>query len=154
MTTVTTQDFYAIIKERHSVRKYDPSVKISREEMNEMLAEAALAPSSSNLQPWRFLVIDDQELKEKLHPIAFNQEHVLTASAVIAVFGDMRWYEKGEKIYSLSVEAGYMTEDVKERFVNNSVNMYANLGDDVKQSIVDCLLHTKNAENRSVKMLK
>ncbi|MBO2943674.1 nitroreductase family protein [Paenibacillus sp. F411] len=137
MSTATSQDFFKVIKERHSVRKYDPSVKISREEMTEILTDASLAPSSSNLQPWRFLIIDDQELKEKLHPIAFNQEHVLTSSAVIAVLGDMKWYEQGEKIYTMAQEAGLMTAEVKERFVNNALNLYSGLSEEMKSSIVD-----------------
>ena len=61
----SSTSFFDVIKERHSVRTYDETVKISREELTEMLEEAALAPSSSNLQPWRFLVIDSPELKGK-----------------------------------------------------------------------------------------
>ncbi|KKO52472.1 nitroreductase family protein [Paenibacillus sp. DMB20] len=137
MSTLTKPDFYSVIQERHSVRQYDPTVKISREEMKEILADATLAPSSSNLQPWRFLVIDEQELKEKLYPIANNQEQVLQASAVIAVLGDTKWYEKGEKIYNLSQEAGYMTEEVKQRFIHTAENIYANMNDSVKESIID-----------------
>lgn len=137
MSTITKPDFYSVIQERHSVRQYDPTVKISREEMKEILTEATLAPSSSNLQPWRFLVIDEQELKEKLYPIANNQEQVLQASAVIAVLGDMKWYEKGEKIYNLAQEAGHMTEEVKQRFIHTAENIYANMSASVKESIID-----------------
>jgi len=137
MSTLTKPDFHTVVAERHSVRAYDPTVKIPREEMEEMLKEASLAPSSSNLQPWRFLVIDKPELLEKLHPIANNQAHVLQASAVIAVLGDMKWYEKGEKIYTMSQEAGYMTEEVKQRFIYTAENIYAGMDKDVKESIVD-----------------
>lgn len=137
MSTLLKPDFHTVVAERHSVRAYDPSVKISREEMEEILKEATLAPSSSNLQPWRFLVIDEPELLKKLHPIANNQDQVLQASAVIAVLGDMKWYEKGNKIYSLSQEAGYMTEEIKQRFVYTAENLYANMDEDRKQSIVD-----------------
>lgn len=137
MSTLTTPDFQTVIRERHSVRQYDPSVKIPREEMEEILKDAILAPSSSNLQPWRFLVIDDAEHLKKLLPIANNQEQVLQASAVIAVFGDMKWYEKGEKIYSMAEEAGYMTEEVKQRFIYTAEHIYANMDTSVKESIVD-----------------
>ncbi|TGU99998.1 nitroreductase family protein, partial [Mesorhizobium sp. M00.F.Ca.ET.186.01.1.1] len=82
--TMNQKAFTDVIRERRSVRHYDASVKISRDELKEMLAEATLAPSSSNLQPWRFLIIDEQELKEKLLPIAFNQKQVVEAAAVIA----------------------------------------------------------------------
>ncbi|MGG1879848.1 nitroreductase family protein [Paenibacillus cisolokensis] len=137
MSMLAIQDFHTVVRERHSVRHYDPSVKISREEMEEILKDATLAPSSSNLQPWRFLVIDDQALKEKLHPIANNQQQVLDASAIIAVLGDLRWYEQGEKIYNMSFEAGFMTEEIKERFIQVASNGYANMSDEVKNSIID-----------------
>lgn len=39
---------------RRSIRSYDPNVKISKEEMIEILAKASRAPSSMNMQPWRF----------------------------------------------------------------------------------------------------
>lgn len=51
------------MKERRSVRKYEPNVSISVEEIKDMIKEATTAPSSSNLQPWRFIVIQDQEKK-------------------------------------------------------------------------------------------
>ncbi|ETT65684.1 NAD(P)H nitroreductase [Paenibacillus sp. FSL H8-457] len=53
------------------------------------MRQATLAPSAANLQPWRFLVIDSPELKQKLLPIASNQQQVVEASAVIAVLGDL-----------------------------------------------------------------
>ncbi|EZP58941.1 nitroreductase family protein [Exiguobacterium sp. RIT341] len=90
MTTQTTTDFMEIVKGRRSIRNYDTNVKISKEEMTQILEEATLAPSSVNMQPWRFLVIDSEEGKATLAPLAkFNQVQVETSSAVIAVFGDM-----------------------------------------------------------------
>ena len=55
---IKTNDFMEIMKGRRSIRNYDPAVKISKEEMTEILEEATTAPSSVNAQPWRFLVID------------------------------------------------------------------------------------------------
>ena len=128
--------FFDVIKERHSVRSYDPTVKISREEMNEMLQLATLAPSSSNLQPWRFLVIDSEELKQQLLPIAFNQQQVVEASAVIAILGDLKSYEKASQIYAQAVEAGYMAQDVATSFVDRTVSMYSSLSDEHRKQIV------------------
>jgi len=82
-------DFGEVIRTRRSVRHYDPNFVLSREEIKSLLADTVLAPSSNNLQPWRFLVIDQQEDKEKLYPIAYNQRQVLEASATIAVLGDI-----------------------------------------------------------------
>lgn len=62
---IKTNDFMDIMKGRRSIRNYDPTVRISKEEMTEILEEATTAPSSVNAQPWRFLVIDSPEGKEK-----------------------------------------------------------------------------------------
>jgi len=116
MNTTKVNDFNEIITGRRSIRSYDPTVKISKEEMKEILREATLAPSSVNLQPWRFLVIDSPEGKEKLGPIArFNQSQVETSAAVIAVFADMQSDSYLDEIYSKAVEKGYMPQDVKEQ---------------------------------------
>ncbi|MEK4326174.1 nitroreductase family protein [Paenibacillus sp. FSL R7-0312] len=111
----TTNDFNEIVLERRSVKAYDPEVKISREEMTEILAEVSRAPSAINMQPWRFLVIDSAEGKEKLAPLAsFNQTQALTSSAVIAVFYDAKNVEYIDEIFGKSVELGYMPSDVKD----------------------------------------
>lgn len=110
------QDFLEVIKSRRSVRYYDPSVKISREEMTQMLEEATLAPSSVNMQPWRFVVIESEEAKAKLLPLAkFNGHQVETSSAVLAVFGDLNFTEFADEIFTKAVELGYMPKDVKDQ---------------------------------------
>ena len=55
-----------IIKKRKSVKEFDPNFKIPREEIEEMIELATEAPSSINLQPWRFVIIDSEETKQKL----------------------------------------------------------------------------------------
>lgn len=117
--TQEVNDFKEILRGRRSIRNYDITVKISKEEMEEILEEAILAPSSVNMQPWRFLVIESEEGKAKLAPLAkFNQMQVETSSAVIAVFGDLNNFEYTEEIYSKAVELGYMPLDVKEKQVS------------------------------------
>lgn len=114
-----TNDFDQIVNGRRSIKLYDPTVKISREEMSEIIAQASRAPSSINLQPWRFLVIDSEEGKEKLLPLAsFNSNQVKTSSAVIAIFGDLNNFDYAEEIFGKAVELGYMPKEVKEMQLN------------------------------------
>lgn len=123
-----TNDFNKIVLERRSVKVYDPEVKISREEMSEILAEASRAPSAINMQPWRFLVIDSDEGKEKLAPLAsFNQTQVLTSSAVIAVFYDANNVEYMDEIFNKAVELGYMPQDIKDMQLQQTRLYYASL---------------------------
>ena len=110
--------FLQIVQDRRSIRTYDENVKISKEEMSEMLTVATKAPSSVNLQPWRFVVIESPEAKAKLAPLArFNQQQVKTSSAVIAVFADMNNLDYLEEIYGKAVENGLMPQEVKDQQV-------------------------------------
>ncbi|USK39487.1 nitroreductase family protein [Cytobacillus firmus] len=128
MNKTIINDFKEIVTGRRSIRNYDPTVKISREEMAEILEEASLAPSSVNLQPWRFVVIDSKEGKETLAPLAkFNQRQVETSAAVIAVFIDMKSEAFIEKIYDTAVEKGYMPADVRDKQVPSIKGLVENM---------------------------
>ncbi len=58
-------DFHELISLRQSDRKYI-NKPIDREIINKCIEAARLAPSASNSQPWTFIVIDDNELKDKV----------------------------------------------------------------------------------------
>ncbi|WP_127596130.1 nitroreductase family protein [Paenibacillus lautus] len=133
MSTITgkfhkSNNFNEIVLERRSVKVYDPEVKISREEMTEILTEATRAPSAINMQPWRFLVIDSAEGKEKLAPLAsFNQTQTLTSSAVIGVFYDANNIEYIDEIFGKAVEHGYMPQDIMDMQLQQAKPYYANM---------------------------
>jgi nitroreductase len=135
MKTTLTKSLSDVIKERHSVRKYDQSYKISKSEIEDILKEATLAPSSSNLQAWRFIVIQDEETKKELRSIANNQEQVETASAVIAVLGDKEMYKSVEKVYRSAVEAGYMDEENMNRLITSTNNTYPYAPEEARKNI-------------------
>lgn len=121
--------------ERKSVRKYEENYKIPQAELEELLVEATTAPSSSNLQPWRFLVIQDEAVKKELRSIANNQEQVETASAIIAVLGDTAMYKNVEEVYTKNFELGYMDEATKNMMIENSLKLYSNLPKEILKNI-------------------
>lgn len=59
-------DFLEIMRQRHSCRAYDSSREVSREDLIKMVEAGRLTPSGCNSQPWKFIVIDSPEAKEKL----------------------------------------------------------------------------------------
>lgn len=128
MTAFINNDFSDIVLNRKSIRRYDDKVKISREEMLKMLDEANRALSSVNLQPWRYVVVDTKEGKEKLKPfIHFNQLQNDTSAAMILIFGDRKNYEYGEEIYGEALNAGLMPKDVHDRQLATIIPYYQNL---------------------------
>ncbi|SEU00762.1 nitroreductase family protein [Paenibacillus sp. NFR01] len=128
-------EFGKVIRDRHSVRKYDPSWVISNEEIQEILNEAILAPSSSNLQPWRFIVITDPEVKAKLLPVANNQQQVVDASATIAVLGDVHAYENADVIYESAIAKGIMPSDLGLAMAKRSREGYSSMPDQKRKEI-------------------
>lgn len=73
---------------RRSIRKYDPT-PIPREHLSEILRVAGLAPSPWNLQPWRFVVVEDASMKAKLQDAAYGQAQIGSAPSVIVLYSDM-----------------------------------------------------------------
>ncbi|PAK38199.1 nitroreductase family protein [Peribacillus simplex] len=139
MTTTAqlTNDFKEIVTGRRSIKNYDKSVKISREEMEKILTLATLAPSSVNMQPWRFLVIDSPEGKATLAPLArFNQNQVETSSAVIAVFGDMNNFDNAEEIYGKAVDLGLMPLEVKENILASFAGYFEKITREEMEEVV------------------
>ncbi|GAA0391777.1 nitroreductase family protein [Paenibacillus motobuensis] len=132
-TTQTTIE--QLMHERKSVRKYKEEVVIPEEKIQYLLQQAITAPSSSNMQPWRFLVIKDQQVKKELRAIANDQEQVETSSAIIAVLGDLSMYENAEQIYDANYEHGYMTREVADLMIKNSRALYSNLPEAVLKNI-------------------
>ncbi|KMQ60972.1 nitroreductase [Chryseobacterium sp. BLS98] len=85
---------------RHAVKAYDPSKKVTEENLNTILEAARLAPTSSGLQPFRIVVVENQELKEKMMAGALNPE-VMRDSSHVLVFAAWDSYsnEKIDKVY-------------------------------------------------------
>lgn len=127
-----------ILYDRRSVRAYDTSVKISKEEMSNILQDAMTAPSSLNLQPWRFVVIESDETKELIKPyLMFNQMQLETSSAIVAVFGDMQNISYTDKILDASVKKGLMGADESQKRLEK-IQMYT--GTYTKEKIKDTIL--------------
>ena len=73
---------------RRSVRSYTDQ-PVTDEEVRDLLELTGRAPSAFNLQPWRFIVVRDQQVKDDLRAAAFGQKQVSDAPVVIAMYADM-----------------------------------------------------------------
>ncbi len=68
---------------RYATKEFDSSKKVSAENLETILDALVLSASSFGLQPWKFVVVQNPELKEKLLPYSWNQRQVVDASHVI-----------------------------------------------------------------------
>ena len=68
---------------RYATKKFDPARKIAPDLWAGLEQAAALSPSSYGLQPWKFVVVTDPEVRKKLHPASWNQPQILDASHLV-----------------------------------------------------------------------
>lgn len=92
-------DTLTAIRERRSIKKYDPNHKMTDAEINTLMEQALLSPTSFNMQNWRFVVVKDQDIKDKLRAVSFNQAQVSDASIVVILCGDLKASEKDPQRY-------------------------------------------------------
>jgi nitroreductase len=76
-------DVIEVIKNRRSIRAYADK-PVEREKIMRLLEAARLAPSASNRQEWRFVIVTDQKRRTALVEAANNQDFVAQAPVVIA----------------------------------------------------------------------
>jgi len=100
--------------ERRSVNFFDASKKIDTELLERIYDVAKLCPSSFNLQPWKIILVTDQENKKKLKEAALNQPKVEEASAMLILLADTRSFEKMDVIFDDMVSKGYQKEEARE----------------------------------------
>jgi nitroreductase len=103
-----------VIESRHSVRKFEQN-PIPQNDIEEIIRLTGLSPSAWNLQPWRFHIVTDKTLREKLQEAAYGQQQVTSAPAVILVASDM------EDVLANLIDTVHpgLTEEKKQEEVSN-----------------------------------
>lgn len=70
---------------RYATKKFDPTKKLSKEQLDTILESMRLTASSYGLQPWKFVVVKNPEVREKLKAAAWNQSQVTEASDFVVL---------------------------------------------------------------------
>jgi len=100
---------------RHTAKKYDATKRISNEDLAVILESLRLSPSSINSQPWKFIVLNSDEAKQRMYDTfinkyQFNQPHIFDSSQII-LFAHNPYYTRDN--YAEVVEQKIMDGRVK-----------------------------------------
>ena len=68
---------------RYATKKFDATKKVSEKELEALKEAIQLSASSYGLQPYKVIIVSDQETKEKLKPVAWNQSQITDASHIV-----------------------------------------------------------------------
>lgn len=105
---------------RHAVKEYDENKKISEEDFHFILETGRLSPSSYGLEPWRFLVVQSPELRNKLMKVASGAELKLKGAShfvIILARTDVRYDSRYVSNHMSAVQQ--MSDATKEMVLNS-----------------------------------
>jgi len=114
-------------KWRYATKKFDQNKKVDKTLVDKIVEAAWLAPTSSGLQPFEVLVISNQELKNKIVPIAFDQQIVADCSHLL-VFAAWDNYtaERIDQIYAYTTIGREQPADRYQAYTDRLKAMYLN----------------------------
>ncbi len=92
-------DVFEAIRTRRSVKQYDPNHELSEAEIEKLLDAAMQAPTSFNIQHWRFVVVRDPELRKQIRANGNDQAQMTDASLLILMTADMKAWQKEAERY-------------------------------------------------------
>lgn len=116
-------DFKDILTKRRAINFFDPARDVSEAMIRQLIETAGNAPSSFNLQPWKVVVFRDQEKKDALRKLAFDQPKVSEAPVVLMILGDRNgWQEGNETLETHFAES--LKPEQRDWFINTTKALY------------------------------
>jgi nitroreductase/dihydropteridine reductase len=114
------------LNRRYTAKKYDASKRISPQDMDVIKEAIRLSASSINSQPWKFIVIESDEAKQRFHDTfanmhQFNQPHAKEASHII-LFAHNPKFTKDDyrKVVDVEVSSGHLPAEMYDNMLNGA----------------------------------
>ena len=85
MGPITKEQILSALHWRYAVKAFDSSKKVSDDDIHTILESARLSPSSIGLEPWKFIVVKNLELREKIKAAGYGQTKITEASHLIVI---------------------------------------------------------------------
>ncbi len=92
-------DTMTAIESRRSVKQFDPNHRLTEQEIESLLSLAMQSPTAFNIQHWRFVLVQDPQLRQKIRAEAWDQAQVTDASLLIVVCADLDAWKKQPERY-------------------------------------------------------
>ena len=103
-------NYLEILKFRHACKIFDESKKIGAGEFDFILEAGRLSPSSTGLEQWDFLVVQNKELREKIKAVSWNQAQITSCSHLVVILA---------KIKEVKVGSSYIDKMIARRADKN-----------------------------------
>jgi nitroreductase len=82
------------IETRRAIKHYDPEHRMTTDEINKLMSLTMLSPTAFNIQNWRFVVVQEPELRKQIRAVSWEQAQVTEASLLVILCADLKAWEK------------------------------------------------------------
>lgn len=113
------------IKHRFSADLFNDNVHVSDTEIKELITLASHAPSSYNMQHWRFIAVREPSKKQALMAAAYGQEKIGKSAVAFIVAGDLDGYKHLPEAFKPLVDKGYIPQEVVDGMAQTVINAYS-----------------------------
>ncbi|MEB2302148.1 nitroreductase family protein [Lysinibacillus xylanilyticus] len=147
-------EFTKVIDKRRSANNFIEGIKMSEEDIRPILEDVKLAPSAFNLQHANYIVVLDEEKKEKVREAAYGQYKVHSSSAVILVLGNKEAYKNTANLSQGMVDLGIINACELENIVEENTKFYEERGEEfmkeeaIRNASLSAMLFMLAAKNR------
>lgn len=87
------------IETRRSIKHYDPSHSMTEAEIERLMSLALLSPTAFNIQNWRFVLVQDPELRKQVRAASWDQAQVTDASLLVVLVADLNSWDRDAARY-------------------------------------------------------
>ncbi|MDD2697701.1 MAG: NAD(P)H-dependent oxidoreductase [Arcobacteraceae bacterium] len=116
------EQFLEAMNFRHACKVFDENKKIKSEDLDFILEVGRLSPSSFGMEPWKFLVVQNQDLKEKLRPFCWNQPQITTCSDLVVILSKIDDLKPQNEYVGKMFSRRNLSQENYEKYLN----LYAN----------------------------
>ncbi|MDY5061049.1 NAD(P)H-dependent oxidoreductase [Staphylococcus simulans] len=117
---------------RHATKRFNPDKKVSAEDFHTIIESGRLSPSSIGAEPWRFLVVQNEDLRQKLKKVSWGAQGQLDTASHFVILLARKNVRPGTKYLThIMKEIKNVPDDVLEdmnkryeMFQNDSLNLY------------------------------
>lgn len=126
---------YQAVRERRSVRWFDPDWRMGDEEFMHLMEHVILSPTANNIQDWRFVRVTDRSQREAIRRVAFDQAQITDASElVIFCYNKKAWRESPERYWRNA------SQEVAETILSNFTPYFTQPGVEQEEGLRSCAM--------------
>ena len=87
------------LETRRAIKAFDPEHRMREDEIDRLMSLTLLAPTAFNIQNWRFVLVQDPELRKQVRAVSWDQAQVTDASLLVVLVADLKSWEKQPERY-------------------------------------------------------